>query len=340
MPLEFYIPKNFRTRSRKIIEHANAIITEHAEMDIAITLRQLYYQFVARTLIPNTPRSYKNLGAIINDARLAGQIDWYAIEDGTRWLSRNAHAEDPEEVIDGIAEGYMLDRWIDQETRVEVWIEKGALLSVIRPVCEELDVPYFACRGNVSQSEQWKAGKRFLARIADKERPQDTVVLHLGDHDPSGIDMTRDNLERLAMFSGGNATVKRIALNMNQVEEFDLPPNPAKVTDSRYAAYQAEFGDESWELDAFPARKLQELIRSHVLKYRDEKKYNARVEQEEKDREMLQRFSESWADVKDILALGPASEVIAEIKELRTLEGDVTDVLVKLAEWVRATTRK
>ena len=340
MPLEFYIPKNFRTRSRKIIERANAIIAEYEEMDIAITLRQLYYQFVARDLITNTHRSYKNLGATISDARLAGQIDWFAIEDGTRWLSSNGHSGSPEEVIDGIAEGYMLDRWSDQETRVEVWIEKGALISVIDRICSDLDVSYFACRGNVSQSEQWKAGKRFLARAANKEHPQNTVVLHLGDHDPSGIDMTRDNLERLAMFSGGNVTVHRIALNMDQVRKYNPPPNPAKVTDSRYAAYQAEFGDESWELDALDPKMLQELIKSRVLKYRDEKKYNARVEREEKEKATLQRFSESWKDLEEILAFGAPAEIIAEVEALRCLEGDVTDVLVKLAEWVRATTRK
>lgn len=265
---EQFIEKKFQPASLLLIEQANEIITAYRLQGYLLTLRQLYYQFVARDLIENTMRSYKRLGSVINDARLAGLIDWETIEDRTRNLAKNWTFKSPKEAIAQIRKQYYIDMWDNQEKRVEVWIEKEALVGVIEGVCRELDVPYFACRGYVSQSEQWRAGKR--AHVNHHVHRQETVVLHFGDHDPSGIDMTRDNDDRLRMFAGrGAPTVERIALNMDQVEEYSPPPNPAKVTDSRFEGYLAEYGDECWELDALEPKVIDQLIRTHVDNHRD-----------------------------------------------------------------------
>ena len=266
---EQFIDKNFRPATLAVIEQANVIIADYAAQGFSLTLRQLYYQFVARDLIANTERSYHRLGGIINDGRLAGLIDWNAIEDRTRNLQTNLRLRDPAAGIKLIREQYGIDMWENQPNRVEVWIEKEALAGVISGVCEELDVPYFACRGYVSQSEQWRAGKRMRRSY---EMQQTTIVLHFGDHDPSGIDMTRDNQDRLTLLTsyGNTPTVKRIALNMDQIEQYDPPPNPAKMTDSRFVNYMEKFGDYSWELDALEPRVLVALIREHVAKYCDD----------------------------------------------------------------------
>lgn len=276
MGCEQYIEKNFKPASRAIIDKANEIIEEYAKQGFSLTLRQLYYQFVARDLIANTQQSYKRLGSIVNDGRLAGLIDWLAIEDRTRNLVSNPHWDTPADVIDSARQSYGIDMWANQEHRVEVWIEKEALAGVIEPVCNELDVPHFACRGYVSQSEQWRAGMRY--RSSYNRNSQQTVVLHLGDHDPSGIDMTRDNNDRLSMLAGyrGAPEVVRIALNMDQVEQYQPPPNPAKVTDSRFLDYAQQFGDESWELDALEPRVIIDLIREHVDNWRDPDKWSER----------------------------------------------------------------
>ena len=77
----------------------------------------------------------------------------------------------------------------------------------------------------------WGAAQRL---IGHEKAGRDTVVVHLGDHDPSGLDMTRDIQERLEMF-GSTAIIDRIALTWEQIEEYGPPPNPAKTTDARYA---------------------------------------------------------------------------------------------------------
>lgn len=290
-----------------VIEQANAIIREYRDQGYVLTLRQLYYQFVSRDLIPNTLREYKRLGDAINDGRLAGLIDWEAIVDRTRGLKDLAHWEDPSEIMDAVASQFRIDKWATQPFRVEVWIEKEALAGVFEDVCQELDVPFLSCRGYTSQSEMWAAAmrlKRHQKGLTSKglgrvNRNQTPIILHFGDHDPSGIDMTRDITDRLEMFMGG-LEVRRLALNMDQVDEHNPPPNPAKVTDSRAGAYIANFGSESWELDALEPRLLAGLVRDAILGLRDPDAWEAAVEAEDHHRNLLAKASENWDRVANL----------------------------------------
>jgi hypothetical protein len=294
----------FNTRlsagSLAVIDKANEIIEEYRAQGFDLTLRQLYYQFVARDIIPNKQNEYKRLGDIINNGRLAGLIDWAAITDRTRHLRKHSFWTNPQGVIDSAAYSYRLDKWAKQDYRVEAWIEKDALVGVISGVCDELEVPYFSCRGYVSQSEMWAAAQRI--RRAYLNQGQETIVLHLGDHDPSGIDMTRDITDRIQMFLGAEDMghifeIKRLALNMVQVEEFNPPPNPAKTTDSRYASYIEKYGYESWELDALEPRTLAALIQDNVFEYRDLEKWEEIATQEEETKNLIRDIGKRFNDV-------------------------------------------
>jgi hypothetical protein len=234
MSLESFEARRFQAKTATLIEHANAIIAEYQARGFTLTLRQLFYQFVARSLIDNKQSEYKRLGDVIKNGRRAGLIDWGAIEDRTRNMRESPSWGSPAGIVAAAAEQYREDLWRGQDFRSEVWIEKDALLGVIEGICDEFRLPCFPCRGNNSESEQYKAGKRFEAYFASGLAP---VVLHLGDHDPNGLDMTRDNRDRLAMFARQGVEVRRLALNMEQIERYRPPPNFAKETDSRYAAY-------------------------------------------------------------------------------------------------------
>lgn len=298
MPKIEYIRKNFRGQSLAAIDQANHIIAEYIADGYDLTLRQLYYQFVARGLIENTERSYKNLGKTINDGRMAGLIDWDSIVDRTRNLKRNPHWGLPSEIIQSAARGYKIDKWADQTYRIEVWIEKEALAGILDSVCPEFDVNYFSCRGYVSQSEQWRAGIRLLNYQKNGQQP---IIIHLGDHDPSGIDMTRDIEDRLCVFGVHGEVVRRIALNMPQIEERQPPPNPTKLSDSRAVEYVARFGYESWELDALEPQYISQIISDEIFRYRDHELWDAAVEQENKEREELQNIAEHYDDITEYL---------------------------------------
>ena len=288
-----YIDKRFTNPSLTIIASANNIIDEYSKQGFKLTLRQLYYQFVSRDLIPNKQSEYKRLGSIINDARLAGLIDWDSIEDRTRNLQKLPHWNSPAEIVDACINQYKIDKWENQNYRLECWVEKEALAGIIENICNEHDVPFFACKGYNSQSEMQTAGRRFKGYTRKfKGFSQTPVVIHLGDHDPSGIDMTRDTQDRLKMFMGG-MEIKRIALNMDQIERYSPPPNPAKTTDSRYQTYIASFGTESWELDALEPSILVNLIDTTIKSFKDPDLWEEKVEEENEHIEKLKKIVEN-----------------------------------------------
>ncbi len=289
MPKIQYKEIAFRQKSLDLINLINGVIDEYSKQGYELTLRQAYYQLVARGYIENNERSYKNIGSLINDGRLAGLIDWNSITDRTRNLRNRLHWGRPQDVIYSAKYSYLLDKWEGQPNYVEVWVEKDALVDIVGQACHPIDTPYFSCRGYTSQSEMWTAAQRF---IRQKNR-DNRYIIHLGDHDPSGIDMTRDIQERLEMF-GADVYVKRVALTMNQVNTYNPPPNPAKITDSRCGKYIDQYGEESWELDALEPQMLVNLITSEVTALRDDEIYQAVCDREKQEKEELQKLADHY----------------------------------------------
>lgn len=347
MPRISYTSKKFQAKSLAIIELANSICRQYADAGYDLTLRQLYYQFIARDFFPNNQKSYNRLGSIVNDARMAGLMDWNYIVDRTRDYEELAHWSNPEEILAAVASQFRTKRWEDQPFYVEVWIEKDALVGILESVCPGLDVGYFSCRGYTSQSEMWTAAQRQREAI---EAGHQVLILHLGDHDPSGIDMSRDIEERLRGFIfndwynsswfgarplGDSAyfsdieknmrtainarredfrfdvpeigssekvfEVRRIALTMDQIEEFNPPPNFAKMTDSRFEQYEAMYGSDSWELDALSPEVLTGLIREHVDGVRDDDIWQDTTDEMMAERRTMQEIADQYEDVKDFI---------------------------------------
>jgi hypothetical protein len=305
MPKIKYQEINLRKDSLAMIDVCNKIIREYTAAGYILTLRQLYYQLVSRDIIPNRQSEYKRVGSIVNDGRLAGLIDWNALEDRTRNVKSISHWDSPEQIVEAIADQYAIDKWEDQEIRPEVWIEKDALVGVIERICNELDISYFSCRGYTSQSEMWGAAQRFIKHA---KNGQITHVIHLGDHDPSGIDMSRDIEERIRMFmeyhigtSKNLFDFTRIALNRDQIDLYQPPPNPAKSTDSRFQGYMDIHGDESWELDALEPQVLADLVRAKVDELRDDTLYAEKTEQEFHEKTQLVKVSDNWSDVAEFV---------------------------------------
>jgi len=295
-----YQEKNFRTKSLEMIKLCNEIIEEFSAQGFELTLRQLYYQLVSRAVIPNNEKSYDNIGALISDARLAGLVDWEAIVDRTRYLRALSHWNDPSEVIEDGAQQYRVDCWADQPKRLEVWVEKDALVDVIGKVANQFDVPFFSCRGYTSQSEMYGAAQRL---VNYQNQGQSVVIIHLGDHDPSGIDMSRDIEDRLTMFceyhGAPDIALKRLALNKPQILAYKPPPNPAKLTDCRAVKYIEQHGNESWELDALNPKVIADMIRAEINKHLDKGFFAAAQEKQRQAREELQRLADNYVAALD-----------------------------------------
>ncbi len=326
---EQFVTINFRQATLDAIEQANAIVAEYQRQGFRLTLRQLYYQHVARGLIPNNLQSYKRLGDMIGNGRLAGLTDWDALEDRTRNLRSLSHWDTPGEIIESAAYSYRLNRWEDQPYYVECWVEKDALIGVVGQVSGRFDVPNFSCRGYVSLSEMYDAAQRIKRQVV--YRGKKVIVLHLGDHDPSGLDMTRDIGDRLGMFVGRDVFVTdderknpteavniyRLALNWPQITDFNPPPNYAKETDSRFQAYFDRYGENSWELDALEPRVLTDLIQRNIERHISRAAWSETGAAEEKGRALLKMTSKHWTDIAEYaMALeGVSDELVSPDEE-------------------------
>jgi DNA topoisomerase VI subunit A len=282
MAREHYKDFNFRADTLVLIEEMNRIIRDYQQQGFVLTVRQLYYQLVAAAKIENTEQSYKRITSVCNDARLAGLMDWDAIEDRTREFITRSSWENPQELMHICARTFHMDLWENQPERVFVIVEKEALVGVLQRTCHSYDVPLLAARGYPSRTVVREFCERMV--IPAMDAGQSVTILHLGDHDPSGIDMSRDLEEGVNMFCrsderGDYVQFDRIALNMDQINAQKPPPNPAKSTDSRFKDYAKKFGTKSWELDALRPQYLNNLVENHIELSIDGERWEERKQQ-------------------------------------------------------------
>ena len=292
---EKFIDHKFNAISVETIVVVNNILAEYSRQGYRLSLRQLYYQLVARDYIENSVRSYKRTGDLVSNARLAGLVDWEMIEDRGRETISNTHWNSPAEIVRAAAHQFRIDHWINQPCYVEVMVEKDALSGILEPVCRKLDIRFMANKGYSSSSAMYEASRRISQAFRDNK---EVHLFYLGDHDPSGIDMTRDIKERLDLFTYNQINIEtvRLALNFDQVEQWQPPENPAKESDSRYQIYLKQFGESSWELDAVEPATLAKLVEDAVMALIDEDAWDIVEEEQASKRNDLERFADNYED--------------------------------------------
>lgn len=321
-----YESRSFSDDGWSVVRAADAICTQYAADGYRLTLRQLYYRFIATDAFPdsryflgaqrdpdntsgqgtkNCQQNYKWLGSLIADGRVAGMIDWSHIEDrGRESAGGDGGWSDPADAIASIADQYRITHWDGQPEHVEVWVEKDALIDVIARAAGPLNVSYTACKGSPSHSLVHDAARRL--RTYEREGRK-TTILYLGDHDPTGIDIPRDLGERLSLFRSA-CTVERIALTMDQVRQYDPPPNYAKETDSRFAGYVDAYGTDCWELDALEPQTLVELVDREIRQHLVVDLYQERIRREGRERAVLAAVSDRWDEVENFLHDGDVDD--------------------------------
>lgn len=263
-----------------MLDRINDILEEYVNDGYTLTLRQLYYQLVSRDVIPNNDKEYAKLSNILKNGRMAGIVDWSSIEDRVRRPKLPYYVSGVKDAIKDTISQYRIDRMAGQDRNIEIWVEKDALSNVLYRVSEKYHIRLMVNRGYSSVSAMYDAYNRLC---------DDDVILYFGDHDPSGMDMIRDVRDRLLEF-GVHIDIRPIALTMEQIEEFNPPPNPAKITDPRAKWYIEKYGKTSWELDALPPKELIRLAESAVGEIIDKKLYEDMLAEEKRGIAELESF--------------------------------------------------
>lgn len=253
--------------SHKYLVMISAIVEDYQAKGFTLTLRQLYYQLVSKDLIPNKQAWYNKIGIIVKKGRLMGLIDWDIIEDRVRVPKLPYFVDGIEDAINDTINAYRLDRMRNQQCYIEVRVEKDALSSIFYRTTAKYGINLMVNRWYSSISAMYDASERF-ARNAGKQ----LHILYFGDHDPSGLDMIRDIKERMQLF-GIDLEVTPCALTMEQIELYNPPPNPAKITDPRAGKYIRDNWKTSWELDALPPEVLSRILDTEIQSIIDYDKY-------------------------------------------------------------------
>jgi len=292
------------TKNKERLFKINSIIERYQEGGYTLTLRQLYYQLVVENVIPNKVTEYQKLSILLKEGRMAGIVDWNAIEDRLRFPSKPSSWETPASIMRSVIYSYRNDRQKGQETYLEVWVEKDALSGVLKRVTEPLGVPIVVNRGYSSATAMHDAYNRF--KDAHNYNGQKAVVLYLGDFDPSGLDMIRDIERRIGEFVDGgdypdmDFSVVPIALTDEQIKRYNPPKNPAKMKDPRAPEYVRNYGYNSWEVDALPPEVLHELLDDELRGRMDMDIYDEVLQNEKRGMVRLQAAQRSLENIDDI----------------------------------------
>lgn len=282
---------NMRSDALALVSWADSVLTRYADQGYVMSLRQLYYVGVTENLYTNEEASYKRLGDIITNGRMAGLLDWNGIEDRGRRGHYQSYWDKTSDIIRSAADSFKINKWEKQPNHIEVVAEKSALEGILSPICDRFEVPFHANKGYSSASAMYVIGKR----LQEREHAGKSIhVIALFDHDASGIDMSRDLQERLTTFSNGaKINLHRVALNIDQVSQYNLPENPAKLSDSRASSYIKQFGNYSWELDSLNPSVLTALVENEIASLRDEFQWSQDLDRENAMKEEIQDIAES-----------------------------------------------
>lgn len=279
-----------------VVTYVNDILNQYT---MKLTLRQIYYRLVAGYEYPNTTSAYNQLSKQLVKARERNDIDKTRIEDRSReFVGGDYHFNNLEEYVTYKFETFLNSPthygrklWTSQPEYVIVWVEKDALSRVISAVADEYNVTTCPSRGYASYTYITEA----LARLPEEK---EITVLHFADHDSSGLDMTRDLVNRFSEYSDLEIAVERIALNYDQVQHLELPSNPAKRADPRAESYIAQYGNECWELDAIEPTDLQRMVSEAIENHIDSDIWNETLEQIQQEREELRTM---FSSIRDLL---------------------------------------
>ena len=244
--------------------------------ETGVTLRQLFYRLVSESRIPNTKLAYDALSRHTARARREGTFP--ALIDRTRDIHRLTSFDGHEDALTWLRSIYRRDRTEGQENSLYVGVEKHGLVELLRHWFGDLGVPIISFGGYASQTYV----DEVAADVEQQGRP--AILIYAGDFDPSGMDIPRDFVGRAGCFG----EVHRIALSAEQIQEYDLPPQPGKEGDPRAASFVREHGElVQVELDALPPDVLRELYSEAIAKFFDMDVYREVLEVEAAEREQL-----------------------------------------------------
>ena len=286
-PLYGASPVKRQRRTNAELAELDAVIVQVIAADNPVTLRGVYYRVVSQGAVEKTEAGYQLVGRQLLKLRRGHVVPYASITDGTRWVIRPTRHSSVEDMLDDTAASYRRMLWDAQDCEVHIFTEKDAISGVIAPVTAEWDVPLAVLRGYCSESFAYELGQA----VAAARKP--VFIYQLGDHDPSGLDAWRDLQKKVTRFApNADVTFTRLAVTLEQIDEFNLPTRPTKTTDTRAGSFRGG----SVEVDAIPARWLRALVGDAITQHIDPPALRVHREIEAEERNGIRALAGAWVN--------------------------------------------
>lgn len=284
----FYVASDIKQkrarRTKAAITSIKDAIVNILSKDNPQTVRQVYYALTVRGVIDKTEVEYqRTVVRLLVEMREAEEIPFSSIADNTRWMRKPTSFTGLDACLNATSHFYRRNLWAAMPVYVECWVEKDALAGVLLTETEVYDVPLMTAKGYASLSFVHSAAQ------AIKAKGKPAYIYHFGDLDPSGVDAARDIEAKLRRYAPGvELHFQRPAVTREQVEQWNLPHRPTKMTDTR----SKRFVGSSVELDAIPAMKLRDLVRECIERHVDKEHLEILRIAEKSERETLTKWAE------------------------------------------------
>lgn len=257
--------------------------------DPPMTVRQVFYQLVARGVVEKTEAEYQGtVIRLMTEMRLDGALPFNWVADESRRVRITQTYDNISDAIEQTAKFYRRSALAQSDDYVEIWCEKDALAGVLWDVTSDYDVPLMISRGMPSLTFLYSSA----CAIRDAaEQGKETFIYQFGDHDPSGVlipQTIKRRLEEMCQrLDCPPPMVERAALTEDQIEQHRLPTRPTKRDGNNHAN---GFAGDSVELDALPPSILREMVRDVIARHIFESATAALREAEDSERELLRMW--------------------------------------------------
>ena len=258
---------------------------------LPLTLRQVFYQIVAKGHLKNTRSFYNTLSKLLKHMRIDGQLEWSAIEDATRAINDNTGFLTWQEFAgietDYFLNGYSRNLGQGQSNHIELWYEKSALSRIFQAAARPYCISTFSTRGFTSITALHDFYDR--AEYA-KSKGQVPTILFFSDLDPSGVEML-PAIQNVLINDFGLSGIKykRVALTPKQAKLFKLPKSvdAIKKGDKRAPAFIKKYGNTAIELDALHPQQLQKLVQDAIESQLDLDQFHKEMTTEKQDHKTI-----------------------------------------------------
>ena len=277
-----------RTRRTKndlnlILTACQAIIKEEG----TVSLRHLFYRIVSLGLIEKIEREYAKLSGYTMKWRRDGSIAWNSFVDSTRWYHGVETFGDLSEALENSKTCFRRNLWQSQKAYVEIWTEKEAIAAIAQQAAEPFGVPVFPMKGFGSGSALYSLAQQIRYYQA---HGKEVFIYHLGDHDPSGRCIDESTVRNLREDHNVEFHFSRIAVNPDQIKQYNLLTRPTKKTDSR----AKKFEGESVEVDALAPHVIRQLVETSISQHINSTAWQREKEIEDMERETFDRMADAF----------------------------------------------